>query len=278
METGFTAEDASADFTRARRRHLFSRLVGLVRAQPSDVDVILPFEEVVEALGRTGQRHLGVQPITLDSIVGSVDRGLDFDRRFRPTSPLLRERWQRMAAAVRRGTELPPISAYRIGEVHFVLDGHHRVSVYRALGRTDIDADVIEVQTKLDACECLTLADLPLKAHERVFFERVPLPPPARARIALSDPSCYGQLADAIEAWGYRRERQRDERLSREQLAAAWLTEEYDPVVAALAELRLCQNHTQTEAYLCVATERYRLLHTTDWTDHAWEQLAHELA
>jgi hypothetical protein len=62
---------------------------------------------------------------------GSVDRGKDFDRRFRPTSPLVRERWQRMAAAVSSGTELPAISAYRVGQVHFVVDGHHRVSVPR---------------------------------------------------------------------------------------------------------------------------------------------------
>ena len=183
-----------------------------------------------------------------------------------------------MAAAIRGGTEMPPISVYRIGEVHFVRDGHHRVSVQLALGRTEIDADVIEVQTKIDACDCLSLADLPLKAHERVFFERVPLSPEARPRIVVSDASRYGQLADTIEAWGYRRERQRDERLSREQLAATWLAEEYDPVVATLGELGLCRTHPQTDAYLCVATERYRLLHSTDWTDHIWDELAQELS
>jgi hypothetical protein len=128
-----------------------------------------------------------------------------------------------MAAAIRGGKEMPPISVYRIGAVHFVRDGHHRVSVQLALGRTAIDAEVTEVQTKVDACNCLSLADLPLKAHERVFFERVALAPAARSRIVVSDSSRYGQLADTIEAWGYRRERQRDERLSREELAATWL-------------------------------------------------------
>jgi hypothetical protein len=137
---------------------------------------------------------------------------------------------------------------------------------------------VTEVQTKVDACDCLSLADLPLKGHERVFFERVPLAPEARPRIDISDPSRYGQLADTIKAWGYRRERQRDERQSREQLAAAWFAEEYDPVVATLGELRLCQTHPQTDAYLCVATERYRLLHTTDWTEHSWDELAQQLS
>ena len=134
------------------------------------------------------------------------------------------------------------------------------------------------MQTKVDACNCLSLADLPLKAHERVFFERVPLAPAARSRIVVSDSSRYGQLADTIEAWGCRRERQRDERLSREELAATWLAEEYDPVVATLGELGLCQTHPQTDAYLCIATERYCVLHTTDWTEHTWDELARELS
>jgi hypothetical protein len=189
----------------------------------------------------------------------------------------VRERWQRMAAAVSSGTELPAISAYRARCTSWSTAITACRSTAPSGAPTSTPTSSKSTPSSTPAT-CLTLADLPLKAHERVFFERVPLPPAARARIALSDPSRYGQLADAIEAWGYRRERQRDERLSREQLAAAWLTEEYDPVVAALAELRLCQTHTQAEAYLCVATERYRLLHTTDWTDHAWEQRAHELA
>ena len=31
---------------------------------------------------------------------------------------------------------MPPISVYRVGDLHFVRDGHHRVSVARAQGRT----------------------------------------------------------------------------------------------------------------------------------------------
>ena len=35
---------------------------------------------------------------------------------------------------------MPPISVYRVGDMHFVRDGHHRVSVARALGLRVIDA------------------------------------------------------------------------------------------------------------------------------------------
>ena len=75
-----------------------------MRGEPSDVNVILPFEEVVAALGRRGERPLGMQPIPLDAIVGSVDR-TQLDRSFRPTSTRVRQRWERIAAAQRRGDE-----------------------------------------------------------------------------------------------------------------------------------------------------------------------------
>ena len=154
-----------------------SRLAARLRREPSDVNVILPFDEVVDALGRRGEKSLGLQTIPLDSIVGTVDRSREFDRAFRPTSSRVRPRWERIAMAQRKGQAMPPIDVYRIGELHFVEDGHHRVSVAHALGDTHIEAHVREVQTKLGAGRELRLRDLPLKRHERVFRERVPLPP-----------------------------------------------------------------------------------------------------
>ena len=75
-----------------------------LRFEPDDVGYILPFEEVIDALGRVSEHDLGLQTIALDSIVGTVDRTKEFDRAFRPTSPRLRARWQRIAEAQRRGS------------------------------------------------------------------------------------------------------------------------------------------------------------------------------
>ena len=131
-DTGFPSQDAQSDFARARRREVLARLAKRLRREPADVHMVLPFEEVRDALGFRGERHLGLQVIPLDSIVGTVDRTREFDRRFRPTSRRVRDRWQRVAEAQRRGESMPPISVYRIGDMHFVEDGHHRVSVARA--------------------------------------------------------------------------------------------------------------------------------------------------
>ena len=277
-DTGFPAQDAQSDFSRARRRQVLARLAKRLRREPDDVDLVLPFEEVRDALGFRGERRLGLQVIPLDSIVGTVDRSREFDRRFRPTSRRVRDRWQRIAAAQRKGEAMPPISVYQIGDMHFVEDGHHRVSVARAQGRDDIDAYVTEVLTEVDPESGLRLADLPLKSHQRLFFERVPLPPGARSRIQLSDPWDYGDLAEAVEAWGFRAMQAIGQFLTREQVAEAWLREDYEPIVADLREAGMIERgETETEAYMRVVAERYFLLRTHEWDEEVLARLQREM-
>jgi hypothetical protein len=276
-DTGFPSTDAQFDYSRARRRAVLSSLGRRLRGQPSDVDLILPFDEVVEALGRVGERSIGLQSISLDSIVGSVGRNRDFDRSFRPRSSRTRTRWERIANAQRRGQDMPPISVYRIGGLHFVRDGHHRVSVARALGLTHIDGYVTEVRTMLGAEGTLTVADLPVKSHERLFFERVPIPFEARAEVALSDPWRYAELAEGVEAWGFRLMQGSGELLPRDEVAVAWLNDEYRPVVKMLRDHDLIGAGTETDSYMRVVAERYRLTRTHEWNDEVIERLRSEL-
>lgn len=276
-DTGSPPLDAQTDFSRARRRGVLERLAARLRREPADFHLILPFEEVVQALGYRGERRLGLQTIPLDSIVGSVDRTRDFDRRFRPTSRRTRKRWERMATATRRGEAFPPIDVYRIGEVHFVKDGHHRVSIARAQGLPDIDAYVTEALTELGAEKTITLRDLPLKSHQRLFFERVPLPGDARERITLSDEQRFAMLAEQVEAWGFRLIQERREPLDRGEVAELWFREEYEPVVAMLREADLIGKQTETEAYMKISGLRYMLLRTHSWDEHVIERLRQEL-
>jgi len=279
VDTGSPRLDAETDFGRARRRQQLSRLARRLRREPDDINVILPFDEVVEALGRRGERRLGLETIDLDSIAGTVDRSRrEFDRAFRPTSRRVRRRWEGIARAMRRGESLPPIKVYRIGDLHFVEDGHHRVSVARHLGLEKIDAYVTEIQTEIGADRATSLRDLPLKSHERLFFERVPLPPAARGRIQLSDEWRYATLAEGVEAWGFRLMQERRELLTREQVAAAWFEEEYVPVVEMLSAAGLAGPGTETEAYERVAGLRYLILRTHEWSDAVIERLREELS
>ncbi|HEY2637303.1 MAG TPA: hypothetical protein VGI54_07950, partial [Solirubrobacteraceae bacterium] len=152
-----------------------------------------------------------------------------------------------------------------------------RVSVARALGLDSIDGHVTEVRTRVGAERTVTLADLPLKSHERLFFERVPLPAEARAEFSLEDPWAYGDLAETVEAWAFRVAQDRGEMLDRPAAARAWYEEEYRPVVTMIHEAGLAGKRTDVEAYMRVACDRYRLLRTHEWSDEILARLREQM-
>ena len=153
-DTGLVSADAQDDFLRARRANALARLGQRLRREPGDVNLILPFEEVVAgARARRASTTLGLQVIALDSIVGhGRPHAASSTASSGPPPTGCARRWERIAAAMRRGEAMPPISVYRVGELHFVRDGHHRVSVARAhAAGHDIDAYVTEVHTRVGA-------------------------------------------------------------------------------------------------------------------------------
>jgi hypothetical protein len=147
LDTGFPQADVENDFLRARRRQFLATLAYRLRGRRGDSNRLMLLDDVVGPLGWRGQRQLGLQTIQLDTIVGTAGSRRDFDRRFRPTSTRVRDRWERVALAQRRGEAIPPIEVYRVGCVHFVADGHHRVSIAAAARQRLIDAYVTQVRT-----------------------------------------------------------------------------------------------------------------------------------
>lgn len=272
-DTGLPAADAADDFQRARRRQVLGGLRGWLRREPDDINVMLPFDEVVSALGYEGEKYIGLETIPLDSIVGSVDRQEEFDKQFRPTSNRLRPRWQRIDEAQRRGEPMPPIDVYRVGDLHFVKDGHHRVSVAAALGYDVIDANVTGIRTRLPADGISLRGDIITKSYERIFRERVPLPPDLAAKIEVADPWSYAELSENVEAWGFRLIQDEERFIDRQAVALRWFKEEYEPVVKMLKEADLIGDGTQAEAYMRFACDRYRLLRTHEWNEEIIQRL-----
>ncbi|MDQ1202294.1 chromosome partitioning protein ParB [Rhodococcus sp. SORGH_AS_0303] len=273
-DTGFPAADAQNDFSRQRRRADVARLVGWLRRQPDDINTVLPFDEVVAALGKVRERRVGLEVIRVDSIVGSVDRTRDFDRYFRPTSTRTRERWQRLATAWRRGEPMPPIEVYRVGGMHFVIDGHHRVSIACAMHSLTIEAYVTEIITRISPDGISTRGDLLVKDHRRIFLSRVPLTGKSREAIEFTDPWQYAELSDAVEAWGFRLMQELGEFVDRRTVARRWFGEEFLPVVRMVRSVGgMLTRHTDAEAYMWVARERYRLVRSHIWNDEIIAQL-----
>jgi hypothetical protein len=138
METGNLMVDAQTAFAREQRRRRRDRILRRACQRLASLD-----REVVAV-----RRSAGLEAIALESIVGTAEtaKTRSFDSRFRPPSSS-RRRWEGLWMAGRRGAALPPISVYRLGDRHYVRDGHHRVSVAHSLGMTAIDADVTELST-----------------------------------------------------------------------------------------------------------------------------------
>jgi len=88
------------------------------------------------------RRYTGRQRVPINHIRGSQGRVHDFDHDFYPLQDHNRDRWLRVAGARQRGKSLPPVDLIQVGSTYFVQDGHHRISVARALGEQDIEAEV----------------------------------------------------------------------------------------------------------------------------------------
>lgn len=273
-DTGFPDADAENDFARMRRQAELARLTQWFTRQPADVNTILPFEEVVAALGRTGETYLGLQNVEVSSIVGSVDRTKDFDRYFRPTSARVRARWQRMAAAQRRGESMPPVRLYRVGTMHFVIDGHHRVSIAISRRAHTIEAYVTEIHTRISPDGINAPSDLLLKDHRRLFLARVPLRGAQADAIRLDNPFDYAELAESVEAWGFRLTQEIGEFLNRADVARRWFGEEFLPAVRMARRADVRDDLTSdAELYLWLACERYRLVRKHIWHDDIIDEL-----
>jgi hypothetical protein len=267
-DSGSPRIDAESDFMRARRLQTLSALAARLRGEGGGSTQALSFDEVVDALGRRGERRIGLHLIPLDAIIGSVDKVRDFDRRFRPTSDKSRARWERIARASRVGEEIPPIDVYKLGDYYFVRDGHHRVSVARALRLRFIEAEVTEVQTLLEPRDIGRREDLERKHWFKVFIQRVPLTPSIRARVRVTRPHAYGMLAEMVEAWAARTMQSEAQLMDKRTMARRWYDEEFLPVLELVNEAGLKgEDETDCDAYMRVSGERYRLIR-----EHAWDR------
>jgi hypothetical protein len=140
VQTGFPQADARDDFERALREARMARLAGWLSGRAPGHDRLPVLGEVTIARGTREEL------VPIDRIVGSVEPIMCFDRHFRPTSQLPRERFERIDAEVRSGRGMDPVKLYHCEGHYYVEDGHHRIAVARALGERQVWATVTEVR------------------------------------------------------------------------------------------------------------------------------------
>ena len=195
---------------------------------------LVPLHDALEALGEDG--HLGTygdDEVPVASIIGSAARSHDFDRDFRPRRTS--SRYRRVRELFAEGSYPPPLELVRLGEVYFVVDGHHRLAVARERGWLGIPARVRHVCTVAYARCCLQLAHLDSLAAQRRFLQEVPLPGDVRTSLWLDHPADWSRLTDAALAWAYRRQAADGTTfVTPFDLASAWWTEYVQPQVELL--------------------------------------------
>src|SRR5512136_533346 len=170
--TDYLSAKVNSDFSRARLKSFLNRIRSLVSGTPTR---LLAYEEVKNTLHLGGPIYRGIQTVPLKQIVGSLNRYDEFDRAFKPVDDHLAERWQNVDSAFYKDISLPPVLLYKVGEVYFVVDGHHRVSVAREQGQQDIDAEVRECSTKVNITPDLRPEDLSILGEKVRFLERTRL-------------------------------------------------------------------------------------------------------
>jgi hypothetical protein len=140
-------EQVDADFSRALRRAQLRRKRSRLQRDNAS-NRLLCFDDLRKIPGALGRIYRGMRTVPVAQIGGSVGRCSEFDGDFMPTRASVGERWKRVDQAFHRGEELPPVSLYKVGSFHFVLDGHHRVSVASYHAVEWIDAYVTEIRVR----------------------------------------------------------------------------------------------------------------------------------
>lgn len=251
---------ASTTFDRARRRRAYRRLGSLFRRRPA-AD-LLPLDEATRRLRPFARRHVGLKAIPVSTIVGTDSRGADFDRDFLPRRPEIGPRWRGVESAFPEGG-FPPISVYKLGDAHFIIDGHHRVAIARQRGIETIDAEVTELTARWHLPADADLVELIHAEQERIFMEDSGLET-ARpdAHIRFCKPIGYLELIENVQIHGYHLMMNAGRPLSREEIAGNWYDEVYLPSVEAIRAEGLHDLHpgqTDADFFLCVYYRRREL-------------------
>jgi len=159
-------------FSTARRKAFWDEVFSFLSGRPNRM---LSWDEVRGKLGVGGQVYRGMQTVQVSKIIGSVGRYRDFNRVFLPKQNGMATRWYSIARAYYDDVSLPPVKLYKIGDAYFVLDGNHRVSVAREQGVEFVDAEVIEVETRVEVTAELDADDLEIKGEYARFLRRTRL-------------------------------------------------------------------------------------------------------
>ncbi len=252
---------AIQQFRRARRNARINKLLSVLQGKQDD---LLLFDEVRQTLDLAHPNTEKLKDIPLDAIVGTVNRYHDFNRKFNPLQDSDVDRWANVKGLAET-TGLDPIEVYQVGDIYFVLDGNHRVSVARHLGSETIEAYVKEFRTKVQLAPEDDLEDVILKAEWTELMEDTGLDevcPDTEIRVTV--PGRYREILDHIEVHKYYMGLEQDREVPMEEAAHSWVHNVYGPAVDSIREYDLLKDfpgRTEADLYLWIKKHQWELQH-----------------
>ena len=244
---------AETDFNLARLKAFLNRIRAIVSGQPRE---LLSYEEVKKSLHIGGPNYQGVEDIPVKNIVGSLNRYHDFDRAFLPARVGIAPRWENVDLAFYRHIGLPPVLLYKVGQVYFVVDGHHRVSVAREQGLESIEAEVRECTTKINITPDLKPEDLVILGEKVDFLERTHLDQlRPRSRVRLTIVGGFDRMAEHIAVHRYFMGLDLKRDISDKEAVTHWYDTVYLPIVKVIRQSKILRDFpgkTEGDMYLWV--------------------------
>jgi len=257
-ESGFVPQ--GREWKQARRTAFVQEALGVLTQRPA---ALLSFDQVHERLQLKNVRYLELQDVPTDRIVGSVGRYGDFTRAFLPRGEHLRGRWENIQQLVAAGRSLPPVELYKVGQVFFVRDGNHRVSVARHRGLPSVEALVWEYDAPVPLQPDSDIDELLCQAAHEAFLERTRIDSLCPTlHIELTQPDGYNTLLHEIERFQKILSGVEGRELDLDETVTLWCEIRYVPIVEIIRRRAILQDfpgRTEADLYLWLCRNRREL-------------------
>jgi nucleotide-binding universal stress UspA family protein len=265
IEYSRALEDFRQARSKARMQHFWAAVTG------ESLD-LLRFDEITQKMSTHGLSSKGIKDIPVNAIVGSVNRYQDFDRNFLPLRDNDEERWANVKAAMTspgsRG--LPPIRVYKIGEVYFVLDGNHRVSIAKQMGIDHVEAYITEIQTKVPLTPDDSPEDIILKAEYGEFLEATKVDTIIPdVEFELTFPGQYPILEEHIRVHRHYMGLEQQREIPWEEAVWHWFYHVYTPVIEIIRDQNLLgefPGKTETDLYIWILDHQSYMEQELGWS------------
>ena len=280
-QSSYVAAQAEQDFQKARQKAWIHSLKSIVNPEAGQ---LLSFHDVKKLLKPGHESYLGMKAVPIENIVGSEDRYQDFSRHFFPKREHLRQRWMSIDKAHLTDVILPPIKLLKIGELYFVRDGNHRVSVALAQGVQTIDAEVIELTAEIPVEKDATREDIMksvLMWERRRVLEQTGLEQIIPVEmIEFTSPGRWHEVLNHIQGHKYFLNMEIEEEIAFEDAARSWYNALYLPIIEIIREENLISrfaNRTEADLYIWII-KHWHSLKEKYGQDYPLDQAASEYA